>query len=185
MKNYLKALVLVLMVSVFQGCFGNAGDNLAQEKAEKEKVKKEKFDQAFDDKSPEYFRLAKESGYAGYVEYKSIEKFTNDYEVGRLKINDYRGYIIATTSNGTYAYTFLKVINDMEIYVPERKYGWVLAVGIKRDTKREKVPKVGAPLRDTKIVSFLGVSTYKTRFGVRKKVLVFDRARKFRKIYNK
>jgi len=186
-KNYLSLLVLAFFSALMlQGCLGGPEKTPAAIKAEKKKLEKERLNEALRDKFPENYALAKENGYLGYTEYKSIEKFTSEYEFGHIKIDDYRGYIISTSSRGTYAYRFSRLVNGMEIYEPDKKYGWVLALGIKRDkSKRVKLPKVKSPLRDTKIVSFLGISTYKTIYGVSKKVLVFDRAEDFRKVYKK
>jgi len=186
-KNHLQTTLFALVIAVmFQGCFAGNMDTPESEKAKKEKLAKEELHEKIEDQFPDNYRLAQDNGYTGYAEYKSIEKFTSEYEFGHIKINDYRGYIISSTSNGTYAYRFSRLVDNMEIYEPDKKYGWVLALGIKRDkNRRMKLPKAKAPLRDTKIMRFLGIGKYKTIYGVSKNILVFDRAEDFRKVYKK
>ena len=177
-KSSLQITSLSILISfLFQGCLSS---NPELDKEEEKKLAKEKIHKKIEEKSPINYELAKENGYTGYIEFKSLEKFTGEYEYGHIDINDYRGYVISSKSSGTYAYKFLKIVGDMEIYQPDRKYGWVLPVGIKRDNRQMDTLDVGSPLLNVGIVSFLGGSNYKTKYGVYKKILVFDRAKKFR-----
>jgi hypothetical protein len=176
-KNSLHIIFLSISISfLFQGCLAS---NPELDKAEEKRIAKEKMHEKIEEKSPVNYELAKENGYTGYIEYKSIEKFTSEYEYGHIDINDYRGYVISTKSSGTYAYKFLKKVGDLEIYQPDRKYGWVLAVGIKGNKGKTNL-LLDSPLLNVRTISFLGVSNYKTKYGVYKKILVFDRAKKFR-----
>ena len=177
-KNSLKIIFLSISISfLFQGCLASNQDI---DKAEEKRIAKEKTHKKIEEKSPINYALAKKSGYTGYTEYKSIEKFTAEYEYGHIDINDYRGYVISNKSSGTYAYKFLKIVGNLEIYQPDRKYGWIVAVGIKRDKGQTNLPLLDSPLLNVGTISFLGVSNYKTIYGVYKKILVFDRAKKFR-----
>jgi len=177
-KNSLKIIILSISMSfLFQGCLSS---NPGLDKEEEKRIAKEKIHKKIEEKSPINYELAKENGYTGYFEFKSLEKFTGEYEYGHIDINDYRGYVVSNKSSGTYAYKFLKIVGDIEIYQPERKYGWVLAVGIKRYNGQVNLPPLGSPLLNVGTVSFLGVSNYKTIYGVYKKILVFDRAKNFR-----
>ena len=182
-KNSFYTVFLLISLSVlFQGCFADKEQVAAFEKEEEKRLAKERFDEKHEEKFPTGFALATENGYQGYIEAKSIEKFISEYEYGRMDINEYKNYVIANKSGATYAYKFLKIINNTEVYEPDSKYGWVNAVGIKRSKGQRNTPVVGSPMRDTKLVSFLGMSNYKTRFGVHKKVLVFNRAERFRAV---
>jgi len=179
--NYLKTIFLFMAVLVFfQGCFFDKQQDVKLDKAEKRKLAKQKLHENIEEEHPDNYALAQTSGYKGYVEYKSIEKFISEYEYGRIDINDYKNYIISNTARGTYAYKFSKLINETEVYQPNSKYGWVHAVGIKREKGQTDELRVGSPMRDTQVVRFLGISNYKTIYGVYKKILVFDRATKFR-----
>ena len=180
-KNSLHIIFLSISISfLFQGCLASNQDTAALDKIEEKRLAKEKTHEEIEKKFPIHYALAKENGYTGYTEYKSLEKFTGEYEYGHIDINDYIGYVISNKSNGTYAYKFLKIVGDIEIYQPDKKYGWVLTVGIKRDKRQRDLPAIGSPLLNVGIVSFLGSSDYKTRYGVYKKLLIFDRAKKFR-----
>lgn len=165
-----------------QGCFADKKNDPAFEKAEEKALAKQRFHEKIERDYPIKYALAKENGYQGYIEDKSIEKFISEYEYGRMDINEYKNYVIANKAGATYAYKFLKIVNDTEVYEPNSKYGWVNAVGIKRSKGQRDTPLVGAPMRNTKVVSFLGVSNYKTIYGVYKKILVFNRAEKFRMV---
>jgi len=172
-KNSLKIIFLSISISfLFQGCLTSNQDMVKP----KEKIKK-----TFSIN----YALAKKSGYAGYTEYKSIEKFTSEYEYNHIDINNYRDYVISNKSSGTYAYKFLKIVGDIEVYQPDIKYGWILALGIKQDKKHINAPLLGSPLLNVGTVSFLGESNYKTKYGVYKKILIFDRAKKFREASTK
>ena len=178
-KNTLSTIFLPILLSfVLQGCW--ADKDPASEKAEAQRLKKEKIHEKHEEAAPDKYTLAKENGYQGYIEYKSIEKFTKEYEYKRLDINDYRNYIISNKTGGTYAYTFSRVLDDIEIYKPNKKYGWTFALGIKRHKGQTNKLQRGGPLLDTKTVRFLGVSDYKTVYGIYQKILLFDRAENFR-----
>jgi len=180
-KNSLYTAFLFIILSVlFQGCLADKKKDVKLDKAEERRLVKQKLHTKHEQDYPIMSKLARNSGYMGYVEYKSIEKFISAYEFGRIDINDYTNYIISNTARGTYAYKFFKLVNDIEIYEPDSKYGWLHTVGIKRDKGETGKIGVGTPMKNTKIVSFLGMSTYKTIYGVYKKILVFDRAPKFK-----
>ena len=182
-KNSLHIIFLSISISLlFQGCFASNQNTFALDQAEEKKLAKEKIHEKIEKKFPINYALAKKSGYTGYTEYKSIEKFTGEYEYGHIDINDYIGYVILNKSTGTYAYKFLKMVDNIEIYQPDSRYGWVLTVGVKRDNRQMDLPPLGSPLLNVGTVSFLGGSNYKTRYGVYKKILVFDRAKKFREV---
>jgi len=184
-----KTTLPIMVISIFlsfalQGCFAQKKKDPALVKAEAKKLEKEKLHQAHEEDFPHKSALAKSNGYRGYIEFKSIEKFTSEYEYGRLDVNDYKNYVISNQAGGTYAYTFTRVSDGIEIYQPDKKYGWVTTLGIKRHKEQRNKLKKGSPLLDTKTVSFLGVSTYKTIFGVYQRILLFDRAQTFRVVSN-
>jgi len=172
----------MLLLFVLQGCWADKEENAAFEKAEAKRLEKEELHAKHEEALPLKSALAKSNGYAGYIKYKSIDKFTREYELRRLNINDYKNYIIANQTGGTYAYTFSRVLDDIEIYQPNKKYGWIFALGIKRHKGQNNNLKKGTPLLNTKTVRFLGVSEYKTIFGIKQKILLFDRAENFRKL---
>jgi len=180
-KNSLSLIFSSLILSiVLQGCFADKQKDPATEKAEAKQLEKEKLHAANEQAFPLKYALAKSSGYKGYAQFKSIEKFTSEYEYGRIDINDYQNYIIASESGGTYAYRFSRILDGIEIYQPDKKYGWVLPLGIKRNKRQNNKLLRGSPLLNTKTVRFLGISDYKTIFGVYQKILLFDRAETFR-----
>lgn len=184
-KNSLTAILSSVFLSfVLQGCFADKQNDVAFEKAEEKRLEKEKFHEKNEQDLPLKTELAKTRGYKGYVEYDSIDKFTSAYEYGHIKIDDYYNYVIANKKGGTYAYRFTRVLDGIEIYQPDKKYGWVLPVGIKRSKHQNNRLLRGAPLLNTKMVRFLGVRDYKTIYGVYQRILLFERVERFKSISN-
>ncbi len=169
------AIFTLLVVSVsFNACFSSEPE--APLSKEEERVQKEqKLHAGIEQTYPEAYALAKESGHQGYIEFKSIEQFVAEYEYGRIDIHNYKDYIISNSSGATYAYLYSKRIEDISLYTPNSKYGWVHTIGIKLHDKDAPEPQRGEPLKDTRTVKFLGVHKYKTIFGVYKKFLLFER----------
>ena len=175
MVTYKNTLTVIFLSFVLQGCFADKQNDAAFDKSEAKKLEKEKLHKTNEQAFPLKYALAKASGYKGYVEYESIEKFTSEYEYGHIDINDYRNYVISNKAGGTYAYTFSRVLDGIEIYQPDKKYGWVRTLGIKRNKQQKNKLLRGEPLLNTQTVSFLGTSQYKTIFGIYKKILIFER----------
>lgn len=145
-------------------------------KNKKELEEKAKRQQVFDHK----VALAKKNGYKGYVQYRTFDEFINDAQLGRININSYKGYVIEIFDNGTYGFKFSQLINGVEIYQPDYRYGLKLTVGIRRDKDQKSTPLEGQPLKNIKQTSFIKVDNYRTILGVNKQILMFDRAIDFR-----
>lgn len=128
--------------------------------------------------------LAEKNGYKGFVIQYSLENFIRDAEEGRIDINDYKKYVIASTQEREKAYKFSQLINNIEVYQPDYRFRLNLTIGIKRSTEKN-TPLEGQVLKDVIPVSFIGVETYTTILGVQKQILMFDRAEKFRTAFKK
>jgi len=158
-----------------QGKYEAEQDRLQEVKKMQEKEAQAKRDRIFNESK----NLAIESGYKGYVQFRDMHDFVSSAENGSININDYKDYVIEFSSNGDYAYKFSQLINGVEIYQPDYRYGLKLTVGIKRDKDQKDQPLEGQVINNIKVVSFKGVETYMTILRLNKQILIFDRAKNF------
>lgn len=150
---------------------------------EAENIKKEALRLKKEKEFNSNVELAKASGYEGYAEFRSIADFISEAQNGNININDYKGYVILSENSGTRAYKFSQLVEGVEMYHPDYRFGLNVSVGIKRDKEETNQPLEGQPLQNTETVSFLGVQTYRTVLGTNKQILMFDRAIDFRVAY--